>query len=178
MKIGLIRHFKVKYNYPFNMRGTTIEKEMEKYDNNDLETKPVDLLDLKWNMCFSSDLSRAMRTAQSIYKGDIVISEKLREVEISDRINSSRFPVPFLFFKERVRWLANWGVHPESYGETLNRADEIVKYVISRFGDKNVLIVSHAFFILAMQKILFRNGFEAKKIIYPRNAVLYLFSKK
>jgi hypothetical protein len=43
----------------------------------------VDLPNIKWKKCVSSDLPRARTTAKKCFEGDIIYMEELREIALS-----------------------------------------------------------------------------------------------
>jgi broad specificity phosphatase PhoE len=82
MKVGLVRHFKVKKEFP--KKTFTSQDELfewfAQYDASDIEEGEVDLCGVEWKRCFTSDLPRAVKTAEKIYSGNIIKMKELREV--------------------------------------------------------------------------------------------------
>ena len=85
MKIGLVRHFKVLKDYPYVVKIVSQSQVLEwfnEYDRADVEESFTHLGGIDWDVCYASDLKRAIKTANSIYKGNIIEKEELREFKL------------------------------------------------------------------------------------------------
>ncbi|WP_052738014.1 hypothetical protein [Bacillus sp. SA1-12] len=59
MKIGLIRHLKVKKSYPKSiLTQELLFQWLQEYDSSDVEDKEINLGQIKWDRCYSSDMIR------------------------------------------------------------------------------------------------------------------------
>src|SRR5688500_19725168 len=96
MKIGLIRHFKVKHPFPKKILVSAADaiNWFEEYEVAELEIINVDLGSIEWQMCYTSPLKRATRTASHIFPGDIVIVPDRK----STRLNSSHLVISYAVF--------------------------------------------------------------------------------
>lgn len=68
MYIGLVRHFKVDCDAQVFMASNDFEKWVIKYDDSGVIENKFETQNVKWDKCFSSDLPRAIKTAQTILK--------------------------------------------------------------------------------------------------------------
>lgn len=177
MTIGLVRHFKVNCTANSFMTAGEFEDWVKKYDNSDVIVNKFVTKDIKWDKCFSSDLSRAIKTARAIFTEDIMITQLLREVPISP-ICKTNLKLPYIFWCIFGR--AAWHFHHQSQVEvkraTQKRAIEFLDGILNG-NNNNVLIVCHGFFMRTLQKELKRRGFSGAHIIKPKNSTLYLFEK-
>ena len=105
MNIGLVRHFKVDSDTQVFMTSDDFEKWVLKYDNSDIKENKVEIEHIKWEKCFTSDLPRAMKTSETIFKGEIIKSELLREVPLSP-IFKTNIKLPYVFWciTGRLAW--------------------------------------------------------------------------
>jgi hypothetical protein len=96
MKIGLVRHFKVQKDLPRGRRfsASEVEQWFQEYDLAGIEEGNTDLGGIEWSQCFSSNMSRAMHTAEKIYNGTILVKDELREIPVP-RFNT-KLKLPFI----------------------------------------------------------------------------------
>lgn len=177
MNIGLVRHFRVDCNTKTFMTSSDFNEWVEQYDNSDTIENKIELGDIKWDKCFSSDLSRAVKTAKSIFSGEIIKTDLLREVLIAP-IFKTNMKLPYIFWcvAGRVAWYFNQKCQIETKEVTKKRIKEFL-YNIEDESNANILIVCHGFFINVLQKELKKQGFSGKTIKRPQNGTLYLYKK-
>lgn len=177
MNIGLIRHFKVDCDKVLFMTSDEFKALVRKYDEDDIIENDIDLGNIKWNKCFSSDLHRAVKTAESIFKEEITKTNLLREVPISP-IFKSNVKLPYIFWaiSGRCAWFFYHKSQKESRKDTEKRIDEFLSD-IDLDSNENILIVCHGFFMNTLQKKLKDRGFKGKVIKRPKNGTLYLYTK-
>lgn len=72
MNIGLVRHFKVNCYAKMFMTSDAFKQWVQQYDISDIIENKLELGNIKWHKCFSSDLSRATETSKSIFAGEII----------------------------------------------------------------------------------------------------------
>lgn len=177
MKVGLIRHFQVTSGYPKKMiTSAELLKWESEYNESEVEENEVDLLNICWEKCFSSDLSRARVTAEKCFNGTIIYTEELREVALSPFFRTNRrLPLFIHILSIRFAWFFNHNSQLEKKSEVVNRINRVLDYALSS-GD-NVLIVSHGGIMMYMRKELKRRGFKGPKFRRPENGVIYAFEK-
>ncbi|MCE5173065.1 histidine phosphatase family protein [Paenibacillus profundus] len=178
MKIGLVRHYKVTYA-PENkwMNATQFNYWVDEYNKSSIQ--PNDQFDrsTKWDVCFSSDLSRAVQTAERLYKGHIVKTNLLREIDVRSAIQL-RFKLHFKLWLVigRVAWYFSHQSQEESRSESMTRVRQIVDR-IETSEETNILVVSHGALMRFISKELIRRGYMGKELLKPENGVLYMFEK-
>lgn len=179
MKIALIRHFRVKKNYDLWKWITPSEmmQWFDEYDQADVEETEVDLGEVDWEFCLSSDLPRAVKTAKSIYAGDVVQLPQLREVPFFP-LTKREIRLPFWFWGMVVRLAWKWNHRSQIQNKEViqKRIEEVLSY-IEKHNKQNVLIVGHGALMMFMQKELFKRGFQGPTIRNPVNAKLYVYTK-
>lgn len=179
MKIGLIRHFKVKKELPKKLFISQNEllKWFEEYDYCDVEYGSVELGKTHWTSCFSSDLSRAVRTAETIYTEDIVKMKELRELKAYPVFKRNvSLPMFVWGFLIRIVWLLNHKSQLESVRDIRRRAGTVLDEILSR-GQGDTLIVAHGALMLFMRKELVKRGFRGPRLRTPKNGKLYLYER-
>ena len=82
MKIGLIRHFKVNNISSKFMTSKGFKEWVVLYDNADVIQNEIDISNVEWNKCYTSDMPRALKTAEAIFKGEVITMPELREVPL------------------------------------------------------------------------------------------------
>ena len=178
MKIGLLRHFEVQRGYP-NRFVTTDElmKWVEEYDASDVVVKDIDLHDMDWRKCYSSDLGRAAITANSVFNGEVYFIKELREIRISPIFPKLwKLPVFVHLFFIRMAWWVNHKSQPESKSEVLKKIKNLVDKVVQEGED--VLIVGHGGIMIYMRKELLRRGFHGPRFRRPENGKLYVYDRE
>lgn len=179
MKIGLVRHFKVKADYPESLSSREYVDWLKLYDRLDVKEIEVDLREIDWNKCYSSSLPRAYKTARTIYDGEITRSDKIVEVNLKFRENV-----------EGLRSVVDWGeFSTDSWGRSTGVSGEDLEDTIARvneFLDKleretkkedNVLIVCHELVMTVLEMELKKRGFSGESTDKASNGELFLLEK-
>jgi hypothetical protein len=152
MKIGLLRHFKVKAAYPekFWMRGVEVEEWLDRYDEcEDLEV--VDLQVGDWDKCYSSPLYRALRTAENVFEGEIITLKELEEFK--PRL-SRNLKLPFFVWAMYCRF----GLKKQK-----SKFAQKIREVLPLLIQGKVLVVSHYFVMQALERMLVAEGWKKAK---------------
>lgn len=178
MKIGLLRHFKVTLGYPKKLVSS---KELlswqREYNESEIEETEIELFGQNWNMCYSSDLDRARRTAEKAFTGEIIYLEELREMAVYPLIRTNiRLPLGLHIFLIRVAWLFGQESQKEGKMEVVQRINRVLDKAIAQ--DEDILIVGHGGIMIFMRKELIKRGFSGPKFNRPENAKLYIFEKE
>lgn len=177
MNIGLVRHFRVNCSTERLMTSYDFEEWVKLYDSSDVIENSVELEDIKWDKCFSSDLSRAVRTAEAIFKGEIIKTRLLREVLMTP-IFRCNMKLPYIFWcvSGRIAWLFNHKSQMETKKITEERVKEFMDSIDSN-EETSILIVCHGFLMHTLQKEFRNRGFKGENIKSPKNGTLYLYKK-
>ena len=173
MRIGLLRHFKVNCPHRKMMTSSEFREWSEKYEVSKVVKKKVDMYGNKWDVCYVSDLPRAIATAQEVYSGNLKIDKLLREVDNAPFIHTDRFKLPFEFWHicGRLAWYFKSRSQPETIIGTRRRINKFLDRI--DWSKDNVLIVFHGFMLYNFQKELRKRGFEGEKLKLVKNGVLY-----
>ena len=181
MRIHLCRHFKVNLSFPFFSDGQQFNRLMKKYDESDVIIKEVNFKKRVFTRCFSSNLKRAVITAESVYSGEIKKTNLLNEVPLESAFNL-KFGIPTILWLIMGRWL--WFINSrkptEKRSETLTRAETFYQRYCLPFKKENldILVVTHGFFIQVFSRFLAKEGFRSKQIFRVKHAYPYLFEYK
>lgn len=150
---------------------------MRHYDSADAKQNSVDLCDENWDICYSSDLHRAIQTAKAICDCKIITTEDLREVPISPILNTNlKIPIPLWLVLGRMAWFYSHSSQPETKKQTTKRINSFLTQIMS-MKESNILIVTHGFLISLIQKELVYNGFKGRRVFMAQNGTLYVFEK-
>jgi broad specificity phosphatase PhoE len=178
MRIGLLRHFKVNCTHRKMMTSSEFREWSEKYEVSKVIKKKVDMYGIEWDVCYVSDLPRAITTAKEVYSGNLKIDKLLREVDNAPFIHTERFKLPFEIWHicGRLAWYFKSKSQPESVIETKKRINIFLDHI--DWSKENILIVFHGFMIYNFQKELRKRGFEGEKLKLVKNGVLYEYVRE
>lgn len=175
MRIGLVRHFKVDCPHKTMMTSEEFREWSEKYERAGLIKNKVNMYGIVWDICYSSDIKRAVTTAKEVYSGNIYLDRLLREVDNAPFIHTERLrlPFPIWHFCGRLAWFFRSKSQPENIRDTRRR----VRHFLHRidWDKENILIVSHGFLIFNFIFELFRLGFAGKEVHRVKNGILYIY---
>ena len=172
MKIGLIRHFKVKQPFPKKLFLTKSEviNWFEEYEVAELEYQKIDLQSIEWKICYSSSLNRAVKTANYIYDGKIILVKDLEELNILHLL-PNKLKLPFLIWAVlvRVKSLSN-------NSDVRLFREKIIEFLSQVLKEnKNVLIISHWFVMKILEDELNKQKINGEKIKSPKYGKIYIF---
>lgn len=180
MRIGLIRHFKVKHkpNYLKWMSADQFARVIDDYDQSELimETNVLNYED--WDICYCSDLIRTKKTAKTIYTGTIVETMLLREI-IVDPFIAGNIKLPYFVWLLLGRFL--WLFSHRSQSETKTSVRKRIKKVLDDIESEtydNVLVCSHGALMYFFRKELLRRGYKGDAFLFAKNSRLYVFEKE
>lgn len=177
MRIGLVRHFRVDIKKNRFMTSEGYNKYSRDYDFADVIPNEI-VIDKEWDKCYCSILPRAMKTARTIYHGDIIPTDKLREIPSSAAFKFKFFlPYDLWAILSRAAWSINHSVNPEGKLRTRQRIKEIMDTILMDDAE-NILVVSHAGTMFEIQRVLRSRGFKGPFFLKPKNGKLYIFEKK
>ncbi|NQX60002.1 histidine phosphatase family protein [Paenibacillus qinlingensis] len=177
MKIGILRHFEVKLAYP-NQRFVSkdvVTKWFADYDKADVVVKDVDLSDIDWEICYSSDMLRAILTAKETYRGEVIESSKLREIPLPTFTTNLKMPFIWWAVAVKLKQLTN-----HESREQIKNAQQRISEILDQIATgrhKSILIVSHGSLMREMRKELRKRGFNGPGFSYPENGKLYVFER-
>jgi broad specificity phosphatase PhoE len=175
MKIGLVRHFKVHHPFPsrFLLSAKDIVQWFDEYELAAVERGQTDLQDIRWDICFSSPLPRALHTANAIVAGDVIPADELKELDVLPLLNQG-IRLPFLVWAMVIKARSS-SVHPVT-DQFRSRISAFADRIVS--GEhEHVLVVSHGFVMMFLQQELEKRGFSGQRFRSPRNGKLYVFAK-
>ncbi|MBP2658372.1 MAG: Phosphoglycerate mutase [Firmicutes bacterium] len=177
MRIGLVRHFEVNCLHKYLLSSDEFEKWVKEYDCSSIRVVDTVVDTYKWEKCYCSDLPRAIDTAKYIYKGNILKSSLIREVPIMP-VFKSRIKLPHLFWliAGRIAWFLSHPSQTELIMQTKDRVEQFVSNTIKE-SEASVLVVTHGFLMLQLQKELKKRGFLGERFRNAKCGKFYLFEK-
>jgi broad specificity phosphatase PhoE len=148
------------------------------YDTCEVHSRPVPVAGLDWHRCLSSDLPRAIFTAEYLYAGKVEQTPLLREVPFSPYFGGERHMPLFLWqVTSRWGWLQNHKSQTEGRLKTKTRISGFLDLLMTSRSDQNILLVSHGFFMQFLAMELRKRGFQGRVPLRPRGGIIYLFEK-
>ncbi|VBB07787.1 Hypothetical protein LUCI_3052 [Lucifera butyrica] len=180
MKVGLVRHFEVECKLPGISNLVTpgqFQEWLHEYEMSDIIEGNIEPSAIIWEKCYSSDLPRALKTAQKIYSGQVVETKALRELVICPPTDRNiKLPVPLWLILGRMAWMLSH----KSQIESKLLFEKRVKYILEELilkEDRNVLLVSHGFIMMFLRKELIKRGFIGPGFGRAKNGKIYVYEK-
>ena len=137
----------------------------------------MDPHDIAWERCISSDLPRAVRTAQQLYDGPIEQTPLLREPHVAEfSTGNLRLPATMWHWVLRASWMIGHKSQQTARDEFRARMSELEQTVLAP-NDIDTLIVSHAGVMLFMRSMLLRLGYSGPAFRMAAHGRLYLFER-
>jgi hypothetical protein len=178
MRIGLLRHFKVHCPHKKWMTSQEFREWSEKYEVSKVIKKKVEMYGIQWDICYVSDMPRAITTAKEVYSGNLMIDKLLREVDNAPFIHTNRLKLPFEVWHicGRLAWFFKSKSQPETIDGTRKRINKFLDRI--DWSKENILIVFHGWMIYNFQKELRKRGFQGEKLKFVKNGVLYEYVRE
>jgi broad specificity phosphatase PhoE len=179
LTIGLVRHFKVIQPKPEKKWMTSVEFKnwVEEYDHCDVILQPSTIDRSDWDMCFSSDLSRAVKTSIHVYKDGVIFTEQLREINIRPFIHTNiKLHYKLWLYISRMSWQLIHKSDPDSKHKIIIRVQNIVDR-IEQLDATRVLVVSHGALMWYIQKELRKRRYKGPMFVYPEHGKLYSYQR-
>src|SRR5690606_15048389 len=177
--IGLVRHFKVLQSRPKKKWMTSAEFDawVEEYDHCDVVRSPISLNSSEWDICMSSDLSRAVVTSKQLYDKEIIFTEHLREIKIKSVFDTHlRLHYYIWLLLGRIIWPLSNKAQPEGKQEIMKRVRGIIDQ-LEQSENSRLLIISHGALMLYMRYELRKRRYTGPLFLKPENGKLYTFHK-
>ncbi|RLQ94326.1 histidine phosphatase family protein [Falsibacillus albus] len=179
MKIGLVRHFKVLHDQPQNkmVSQEDIMAWFAEYDQAEVKKGEVHLGDVKWECCYSSDLPRAVTTAEALFDGRIIQEPAIREIKMYPLFKRNvKLPFWGWAILLRIAWLLHHHSQLERKPLIIQRINVFLDELENSLHEQ-ILIVGHGAMMIYMQKELSMRGYRGPAIRNPKNGRLYLYEK-
>lgn len=145
-KLGFIRHGSTAWNKERRAQGSS-NIPLDQDGIRDAESLADRIKNEDWDVIYSSDLVRAMQTAEIVARnlqvGEVFLDSRLQEVnggQIEGTTESERIN----------KWGENWrdlDLGIESREMVIKRALSFIEEVTEKHKDQNVLVVSHGSYI-------------------------------
>ncbi|MCP8967553.1 histidine phosphatase family protein [Ectobacillus ponti] len=178
MKVGLMRHFRVCHE-TLGKRSVAQDELFQwiaAYDAAAVEMNwPAG--SMNWQQCFTSDMPRALATAEAFCQGEIIATGLLREIPVYPLFRQNRRLPGWLWLPLlRLAWLFGHPSQREGKQEVESRLELVLESIVQ--SGEDTLIVSHGALMVVMQRLLRKRGFHGPKLRRPGNGELYIFERK
>lgn len=177
MRIGLIRHFEVLHPHKAFMSSYEFSEWVRGYDNAQIQKIPIEMGGVEWQICYTSDIKRAVETAKMVYEGEIIESELLRELSISPVFNT-KVKLPYIIWMMLGRFAGLLGhkSQVDIHTNTKKRVSGFISNILSQ-KESNILIVSHGGIMWYIKNELLSIGFDGPNFTKAKNGYLYTFER-
>lgn len=178
MRIGLVRHFSVDCPRKFLQTAEEFREWVKLYDCSAIKLADMTVDASQWERCYCSDLPRAIETARHLYRGSITQSMLLREVPIAPvDIPKIKLPWALWLLAGRLAWLFSHHSQPETIKHTRDRVRRLVADILQK-SETRVLVVTHGFLMLQIQRELIAQGFRGDSFKAAKYGTVYSFEKE
>lgn len=163
MKITLVRHGQTESNYKKIIQGrnNVLLNDEGRRQCQKLKAK---LAEKSFDYCYMSPLGRTVETA-IILVGDRVetrVDERITEREMGELVGKDRSLYNMKKYWDYKENCGDLGV--EKVQDIEKRCREFLTYIIKKYPDKNILIVTHASPLRMMRHILLNHNLEKNLI--------------
>lgn len=138
--IYLVRHGQTDWNLLNKFNGYT-ETELNQTGIEQVKLQAEQLKEVNLDICFCSPQKRARQAGEILYKGEMMIDERLMEINCGEFEGTEETIENMKLFWQAVK-------HGDKGTETLKsfmkRNCEFCNMVMQKYRGKNVLIVTHA----------------------------------
>ncbi len=159
MVIYVVRHGRTKWNERGIMQGLT-DIDLDDVGIKQAYLAKEELIGVNFDVCFSSPLRRASKTAEIIVDNRCKI---IYDDLLIERSMGTFEKKPYNLYKNSPYWdynlnLSDNGV--ESIKHLFSRASEFLNKIKKQYNDKTVLVVSHGALIRALHYLIM--GYDSK----------------
>jgi len=172
-----VRHFKVSEPLPGGwMSSGELQAWRVRYDSAEVCPVSVTPEGMNWRRCYASDLSRAQKTAQALYAGEILVMPELREAEFGP-FPTGRLRLPVLVWRWMLRlaWITGHSSQSQYRDDFLSRVRAVADFIEGH--EEDLLIVSHAGMMIYLRKELLRRGFCGPRLGVADHAKIYIYGR-
>jgi broad specificity phosphatase PhoE len=178
MKLGLVRHFKVITDYKTFLTSQEFAQAMKIYDVSPVKKNGLIIDTSEWDICYSSSLSRAVTTAETIYDKEIIKTDLIVEVPISPFTKMNiKLPISIWHIAARIAWSKSHKSQPENINGTKERINKFYE-ILKKSGYENILIVAHGYFLHLFYQEMKKKGFIGDLDFSIKNGTLYELRKQ
>lgn len=162
MKIYIIRHARVDMEWPDRCTSHKFEELMDLYNTSNIDPVKEPAMNVPCNNIYVSNLVRSLKTAQGLFpNAEHKKLEDIMEVPISPYKDTEGLVTVWSWnFFGRLQWFLNNRRQPEVRKDTYKRAQRVVD--VLEDGGLDCVLVSHAFFIKTLVKVLKKNGYKVE----------------
>lgn len=177
MRLGLVRHFKVVTDEKYLLNSDEFSAAMDKYDRAPVTKNGLKINSDDWQICYCSSLPRAVTTAGTIYKGEIIKTDLIIEVPIAPFTRRNiKLPSLIWHIASRIAWYRSHKSQKEDIHDTKKRIYEFYE-ILKDSGYEKILIVSHGYFLRMFYEEMKKEGFQGEVDINIQNGKLYIIEK-
>ena len=160
MKVIIIRHGKVDFNWKTWSSSEKFNEDCKRYDEAPIFICGVDVPKIDSKNIYISSLQRSRETAKQIFgQKDFMSTKLIDEVPLCASITSNKkLPLMFWNISGRLQWLFNIQRQKECKRETVQRAEQFVEMIVGKKED--CVIVTHGFFMHTLIKVMKKKAFR------------------
>ncbi|MCZ3621819.1 histidine phosphatase family protein [Lactobacillus mulieris] len=166
MKLTFIRHGQTDLNKDSCIQGGGIDQPLNETGIKQATGAASHFNPEKYDLVFSSPLQRAKKTAEIFVKGKkkINFDERIKEMDFGEwdtlKVNDliKKYPKGFNQAGYVTNGYLRYAPSGESFEDVARRGSEFIDELISKYPDKNILVVCHGTLIKTLVAHYFSNG--------------------
>ena len=163
IKVVLIRHCKVKYDWRSFYSSAEFDRACREYDRTPIEAAKPSAIQEAVGAVYISRLERSKSTALCFFgKAKLKQTELLDEVPLKSAFDMElRLPLWFWNLTGRIQWFLNHPRQAEPRRLTEQRARKLVAKVCA--AGEDCILVTHGFYMHTLIKEFQKSGFQTKQ---------------
>jgi len=160
MKIVIIRHGTVNYNWNKRYTSEEFDRACREYDDAPILEECYRIPDIAFQNIIISGLSRTRDTSENLHvNAEVKRTDLINEVPLYSSLDTKlRLPLWFWKISGRLEWFFNCLRQAEGRRETRKRARRFT--IILSKGNKDCLVVTHGFYMHTLIGEMKKAGFK------------------
>ncbi len=160
MKVVIIRHAEVNFNWSRRCRSEKFDSECGKYDHSPIKSVTYSIPQIAYRRIYVSELSRSRDTAEILFPGGTYYeSGFINEVPLKSSFDTKmNMPLWFWNLTGRLQWYINCKRQVEGHRQTRKRAKEFIE-LIGKDG-KDSAVVTHGFYMHTLLREMKKAGYR------------------
>ncbi|MDF2587569.1 MAG: fructose-2,6-bisphosphatase [Anaerocolumna sp.] len=138
--IYLVRHGQTNWNLLKKFNGST-DTDLNQTGIEQAKSQAENLMNVCFDVCFCSPLKRARQNCEIIFKGTIVLDERLSEINCGEFEGKEETTETMQLFWQATM---NGDKGTENFKDFIKRNCDFCSKISEQYNGKNILIITHA----------------------------------
>ncbi len=178
MKVVVIRHAEVDFNWSTDCSSKEFDLDCSRYDKSPIKNIIYKIPENGYQRVYISELSRSLNTAEKLFSdGDYTETGLINEVPLRSSYDTNKkMPLWFWNISGRIQWLVNSSRQIEGRNKTKERARQFIATVSKE--NMNCVVITHGFYMHTLLGEMKKAGFRMNKSSVGYNNGEYVIAEK